>query len=192
MMAMTESLCSTTGTATPETQKTQANISFQYLSPLQYSLCITDSVCISKKGRSGIPMDLFTLIPRTIIGVTYPAFASLKAVLSDSPESCGAWLRSGAGKLYIFSSFDQPKKIQNTFTNTTSIASLELFLQILGGARCLLPGGADAGPRDQPPAVLLPQLSDHQVRLPGLVHGSSRVEWQRRHLQQCEYQTVML
>merc|ERR1711874_963415 len=38
-------------------------------------------------------MDLFTLIPRTIIGVTYPAFASLKAVLSDSPESCGAWLR---------------------------------------------------------------------------------------------------
>ena len=41
-----------------------------------------------------IPMDLFTLIPRTIVGVTYPAFASLKAVLSDSPESCGAWLRS--------------------------------------------------------------------------------------------------
>ena len=40
-----------------------------------------------------VPMDLFTLIPRTIIGVTYPAFASLKAVLSDSPESCGAWLR---------------------------------------------------------------------------------------------------
>lgn len=41
-----------------------------------------------------VPMDLFTLIPRTIVGVTYPAFASLKAVLSDSPESCGAWLRS--------------------------------------------------------------------------------------------------
>merc|ERR1712045_271645 len=40
-----------------------------------------------------VPMDLFTLIPRTIIGVTYPAFASLKAVLSDSPENCGAWLR---------------------------------------------------------------------------------------------------
>ena len=40
-----------------------------------------------------VPMDLFTLIPRTIVGVTYPAFASLKAVLSDSPESCGAWLR---------------------------------------------------------------------------------------------------
>jgi len=38
-------------------------------------------------------MDLFTLVPRTIIGVTYPAFASLKAVLSDCNESCGAWLR---------------------------------------------------------------------------------------------------
>ena len=46
-----------------------------------------------RKAGLKVPMDLFTLIPRTIIGVTYPAFASLKAVLSDSPESCGAWLR---------------------------------------------------------------------------------------------------
>merc|ERR1712071_253947 len=38
-------------------------------------------------------MDLYTLIPRTLIGVAYPAFASLKAVLSDSPESSVAWLR---------------------------------------------------------------------------------------------------
>merc|ERR1712112_109875 len=38
-------------------------------------------------------MDLFTLIPRTLVGVAYPAFASLKAVLSDSPESSVAWLR---------------------------------------------------------------------------------------------------
>merc|ERR1712226_1273790 len=46
-----------------------------------------------RKTAPTVPMDLFTLIPRTIIGVTYPAFASLKAVLSDSPENCGAWLR---------------------------------------------------------------------------------------------------
>ena len=38
-------------------------------------------------------MDLYTLIPRTLVGVAYPAFASLKAVLSDSPESSVAWLR---------------------------------------------------------------------------------------------------
>jgi len=38
-------------------------------------------------------MDLATLIPRTLVGVAYPAFASLKAVLSDSPESSVAWLR---------------------------------------------------------------------------------------------------
>merc|ERR1712183_358609 len=38
-------------------------------------------------------MDLYTLIPRTLLGVAYPAFASLKAVLSDSPGSCTAWLR---------------------------------------------------------------------------------------------------
>jgi len=38
-------------------------------------------------------MDLYTLIPRTLVGVAYPAFASLKTVLSDSPESSVAWLR---------------------------------------------------------------------------------------------------
>ena len=38
-------------------------------------------------------MDLFTLIPRTLIGVAYPGFASLKAVLSDSPESSVAWMK---------------------------------------------------------------------------------------------------
>ena len=38
-------------------------------------------------------MDLYTLIPRTLVGVAYPAFASLKTVLSDAPESSVAWLR---------------------------------------------------------------------------------------------------
>merc|ERR1711936_482973 len=40
-----------------------------------------------------IKMDLTYLIPRTLLGVTYPAFASLKAVLSDSPDRCIACLR---------------------------------------------------------------------------------------------------
>lgn len=38
-------------------------------------------------------MDLYTLIPRTLVGVVYPAFASLKAVLSGSADSSAAWLR---------------------------------------------------------------------------------------------------
>jgi len=38
-------------------------------------------------------MDLYTLVPRTLVGVVYPAFASLKAVLHGSPESASAWLR---------------------------------------------------------------------------------------------------
>merc|ERR1712038_1357587 len=66
---------SNTGTVWQEAQKNQIVSVFQ------------------RKAALTVPMDLFTLIPRTIIGVTYPAFASLKAVLSDSPESCGAWLR---------------------------------------------------------------------------------------------------
>merc|ERR1712141_344575 len=66
---------SNTGTVWQEAQKNQIASVFQ------------------RKAGLRVPMDLFTLIPRTIIGVTYPAFASLKAVLSDSPESCGAWLR---------------------------------------------------------------------------------------------------
>merc|ERR1711993_71395 len=66
---------SNTGTVWQEAQKKQIASVFQ------------------RKAGLKVPMDLFTLIPRTIIGVTYPAFASLKAVLSDSPESCGAWLR---------------------------------------------------------------------------------------------------
>ena len=40
-----------------------------------------------------IIMDLVTLVPRTLVGVVYPAFMSLKAVLHGSPESAGAWLR---------------------------------------------------------------------------------------------------
>ena len=38
-------------------------------------------------------MDLYTLIPRTLVGVVYPAFASLKAVLSGSADQSAAWLR---------------------------------------------------------------------------------------------------
>ena len=40
-----------------------------------------------------LPMDLYTLIPRTLVGVVYPAFCSLKAVLSGSAEQSAAWLR---------------------------------------------------------------------------------------------------
>ena len=38
-------------------------------------------------------MDLYTLIPRTLVGVVYPAFSSLQAVLSGSPHQSVAWLR---------------------------------------------------------------------------------------------------
>merc|ERR1712165_385973 len=40
-----------------------------------------------------LPMDLYTLIPRTLVGVVYPAFCSLKAVLSGSADQSAAWLR---------------------------------------------------------------------------------------------------
>merc|ERR1711971_1338739 len=66
---------SNTGTVWPDAQKNQIASVFQ------------------RKTAPKVPMDLFTLIPRTLIGVTYPAFASLKAVLSGSEENCGAWLR---------------------------------------------------------------------------------------------------
>merc|ERR1712241_44445 len=46
-----------------------------------------------RKAGLKVPMDLFTLIPRTLVGVVYPAFMSLKSVLRGSPESAGAWLR---------------------------------------------------------------------------------------------------
>ena len=38
-------------------------------------------------------MDFYTLIPRTLLGVFYPAFASLRAVLIESPESSVAWMK---------------------------------------------------------------------------------------------------
>merc|ERR1712020_452359 len=50
-------------------------------------------VCAPPSPYSPLPMDLYTLVPRTLVGVVYPAFASLKAVLHGSPESAGAWLR---------------------------------------------------------------------------------------------------
>merc|ERR1712061_710359 len=41
----------------------------------------------------GLTMDLYTLIPRTLVGVVYPAFMSLKSVLHGSPETATAWMR---------------------------------------------------------------------------------------------------
>merc|ERR1712203_1172628 len=120
---------SNTGTVWQEAQKKQIASVFQ------------------RKAGLKVPMDLFTLIPRTIIGVTYPAFASLKAVLSDSPES---W----------------------------SLA------EILGGSWRIFPGGIIVGPPDKSAELFLPSLSHPQVQLPGLVHGPSGVERERRHLQQ--------
>ena len=38
-------------------------------------------------------MDACILVPRTILGVAYPAFASLQATLSDTPEKFVGWLR---------------------------------------------------------------------------------------------------
>merc|ERR1712079_627500 len=42
---------------------------------------------------SSLTMDLYTLIPRTLVGVVYPAFMSLKSVLHGSPETATAWMR---------------------------------------------------------------------------------------------------
>ena len=38
-------------------------------------------------------MDLYTLVPRTLLGVFYPGFASLRAVLLENPESAVAWMK---------------------------------------------------------------------------------------------------
>merc|ERR1711892_986216 len=40
-----------------------------------------------------LSMDSCTLIPRTILGVVYPAYASLNAALSETPERFVGWLR---------------------------------------------------------------------------------------------------
>ena len=136
-------------------------------------------------------MDLFTLIPRTIVGVTYPAFASLKAVLSDSPESCGAWLRSVhqaiilKPKVQVRVTLAEPKN-KNCRTHDNDKSGDVSNMQVLGGAGRVQSGGAAAGPGHQPPGLLLPRLPHPQVRLPRLVHGPCGVEWQRRHLQQCQ------
>ena len=58
-------------------------------------LCAHHSVhsLVPRRLASHTAMDLYTLIPRTLVGVVYPAFMSLKSVLHGSPESAGAWLR---------------------------------------------------------------------------------------------------
>jgi receptor expression-enhancing protein 5/6 len=38
-------------------------------------------------------MDFYTLIPRTLLGVFYPAFASLRAVLLESPGTSVSWMK---------------------------------------------------------------------------------------------------
>ena len=49
--------------------------------------CVVQTLC------SSLTMDLYTLIPRTLVGVVYPAFMSLKSVLHGSPETATAWMR---------------------------------------------------------------------------------------------------
>ena len=143
-----------------------------------------------RKAGLKVPMDLFTLIPRTIIGVTYPAFASLKAVLSDSPESCGAWLRKiihmafswwALGYIYLLELL--PLKYNNWTT-------MDFSLQILGGSWRIFFGGIIVGPPDKSTEIFLPNLSHPQVQLPSMVHGPSWVEWKRHHLQQSEYESL--
>ena len=65
---------------------------------------------------------------------------------------------------------------------------MDFSLQILGGSWRIFPGGTIVGPPDKSAEIFLPSLSHPQVQLPCLVHGPGRVEWERRHLQQCEYE----
>ena len=60
-----------------------------------FRLCAHHSAhsLVPRRLASHTAMDLYTLIPRTLVGVVYPAFMSLKSVLHGSPESAGAWLR---------------------------------------------------------------------------------------------------
>merc|ERR1712227_849280 len=61
--------------------------------------------------------------------------------------------------------------------------------QVLGGPRCLLPGGAHPGPLHQPHQLLLPHIPGVEVSLPGLVHASSSVEWSCSPLQPSSFPT---
>ena len=65
---------------------------------------------------------------------------------------------------------------------------MDFSLQILGGSGRIFPGGIIVGSPDKSTEIFLPGLSHPQVQLPGLVHGPGGVEWERRHLQQCEYE----
>ena len=65
---------------------------------------------------------------------------------------------------------------------------MDFSFQILGGSGRIFPGGIIVGSPDKSAEIFLPSLSHPQVQLPGLVHGPGRVEWERRHLQQCEYE----
>ena len=65
---------------------------------------------------------------------------------------------------------------------------MDFSIQILGGSRRIFPPGVTAGPPDQPSEIFLPSLSHPQVHLSSLVHGPGGVEWERRHLQQREYE----
>ena len=60
---------------------------------LRTPLTVDVQVCAPASPLSPLLMDLYTLIPRTLVGVVYPAFASLKAVLSGSADQSAAWLR---------------------------------------------------------------------------------------------------
>merc|ERR1712183_737828 len=81
-------------------------------------------------------MDLYTLIPRTLVGVAYPAFASLKAVLSDSPESSVAWLRYWV----VLGVFSVVELLIDPLVNPLSFSfPTYLVLKVLFLVWCMLP-----------------------------------------------------
>merc|ERR1711976_367901 len=81
-------------------------------------------------------MDLYTLVPRTLVGVVYPAFASLKAVLHGSPESAGAWLRYWV----VLGVFSLVELILDPFVNPISYSfPTYLVVKCLFLVWCMLP-----------------------------------------------------
>ena len=142
-------------------------------------------------------MDLTTLIPRTLVGVVYPAFMSLKSVLHGSPESAGAWLRYWVVlgvfslvellldpvinplrwviiliiRIYLCFPTDLIMTLNFTLTNviTLQLGKYHYYLIII----CL--------------QLLLPYLSGSEVSVSGVVHAASLMEWVRSPVQPSEF-----